>query len=64
MEYISKNRKKYYLKIHLIMVIKYRKGLLGDYEIDTTIKKIFNDITHKYDFKSKSKVSKARTCDH
>lgn len=27
---ISKNRRKYYLKIHLVMVIKYRKHLLID----------------------------------
>jgi len=29
-EIISKNRRKYYLKIHLVLVVKYRKQLLNN----------------------------------
>lgn len=47
--YISKNRCKYYLKIHLILVCKYRKTLLqGD--LDINMKKILTDIQEISDF--------------
>jgi len=42
--YISKNRCKYYLKMHLIFVCKYRKKLLVKY-ISDDIKQIIFDIS-------------------
>lgn len=48
--YISFNRYKYHLKIHLIFVCKYRKKLLSDSRIDESLKKIFRNIESKSDF--------------
>lgn len=45
----SKNRKKYYLKIHLIFVIKYRKNLLINELKDFIINKII-EISNKNNF--------------
>jgi putative transposase len=45
----SRNRKKYYLKIHLIFVVKYRKRLLISDLKDFIINKI-NEISDKKDF--------------
>ena len=47
--YISKNRKKYFLKFHLILVCKYRKKLLNNI-ISFDIKKIIYDISGKSSF--------------
>ena len=42
-EFISKNRRKYYLKIHLVLVIKYRKHLLlNEFKIEA----INSDLNH------------------
>jgi putative transposase len=57
MKYISKNRKKYYLKVHLIMVIKYRKPLLYNNEIDNSVKLILTELSNKYDFNIESMES-------
>lgn len=48
--YVSFNRHKYHLKIHLIFVCKYRKKLLSDSRIDESLKKIFRNIESKSDF--------------
>ena len=48
--YISFNRHKYHLKIHLIFVCKYRKKLLSNSRIDESLKKIFRNIESKSDF--------------
>jgi putative transposase len=48
-EVISKNRRKYYLKIHLILVVKYRKHLLEGV-LDTYIIKQIKNISDKYEF--------------
>ena len=48
--YSSKNRHKYYLKVHLVFVRKYRKQLLVNNDIDLTVKEIFKDIESKSDF--------------
>jgi putative transposase len=50
MKYNSKNRKKYYLLIHLVLVTKYRKPLLNNHNIDLSIKRIMSEISNKYDF--------------
>ena len=42
--YTSINRHKYYLKVHLVFVCKYRKQLLVNEYIDTKVKEIFKDI--------------------
>lgn len=47
--YFSKNRCKFYLKIHLILVCKYRKPLLKD-KIDLHIKKIIKHVEKKSKF--------------
>jgi putative transposase len=47
--YFSKNRCKFYLKIHLILVCKYRKPLLKD-RINLNIKKIIKYIEKKSEF--------------
>jgi putative transposase len=44
--YISKNRCKFYLKIHLILVCKYRKRLLEVKRIDDDMKQIIYDISN------------------
>ena len=49
-EFISKNRRKYYLKIHLVLVIKYRKHLLLN-EFKTYIHNTMKEISSKYEFK-------------
>lgn len=46
---ISKNRRKYYLKIHLVMVIKYRKRLLKN-EFKNYIHNKMNEISNNYEF--------------
>jgi putative transposase len=43
--YISKNRCKFYLKIHLIFVCKHRKQLLSFPKIDEDMKQIILDIS-------------------
>ena len=43
--YTSVNRHKYYLKVHLVFVCKYRKQLLVNNDIDLKIKEIFKFIT-------------------
>ena len=48
--YLCKNRSKFYLKIHLILVCKYRKKLLTQ-EIDRDLKNIIDDISNMSDFK-------------
>ena len=48
--YISVNRHKYYLKVHLVFVCKYRKQLLVNEYIDSKVKEIFKDIESKSDF--------------
>lgn len=48
-EIISKNRRKYYLKIHLILVVKYRKKLINDI-LKKFIYNEFNNIAKKYNF--------------
>ena len=47
--YISKYRTKYYLKVRLIFVCKYRKKLLTN-SIAESVKEIFDGITSKSDF--------------
>ena len=48
--YTSVNRHKYYLKVHLVFVCKYRKQLLVNNDIDLMVKEIFKDIESKSDF--------------
>ena len=48
--YTSVNRHKYYLKVHLVFVCKYRKQLLVNNDIDLKVKEIFKDIESKSDF--------------
>ena len=48
--YTSINRHKYYLKVHLVFVCKYRKQLLVNNDIDLMVKEIFKDIESKSDF--------------
>jgi putative transposase len=49
-EIISKNRRKYFLKIHLVLVTKYRKSIiLHDFK-DFLLKEVSN-ISLKYEFK-------------
>ena len=48
--YTSVNRHKYYLKVHLVFVCKYRKQLLINESIDTKVKETFKDIESKSDF--------------
>jgi len=50
MEYISKNRKKYYLKAHIVFVTKYRKQLFKNKEIDFKIKDLIYEISNKREF--------------
>lgn len=47
--YISTNRSKHYLKVHIILVTKYRKPLLVG-TLDTDIKSIFQYIESTSDF--------------
>ena len=47
---ISKNRRKYYLKIHLVLVVKYRKPLINNL-LKGFIYAQFNEISDKYNFK-------------
>ena len=47
--YLTKNHAKFYLKIHLVLVCKYRKPLLKD-KIDLHIKKIIKYIEKKSKF--------------
>ena len=42
--YISINRHKYYLKVHLVFVCKYIKKLLVNNDIDFKVKQIFKSI--------------------
>ena len=48
--YTSINRHKYYLKVHLVFVCKYRKELLVNNDINVKVKEIFKDIESKGDF--------------
>ncbi len=48
-KYISRNRCKFQLKIHLILVCKYRHRLLVG-KIDNDIKHIISDISNQSDF--------------
>ena len=48
--YTSVNRHKYYLKVHLVFVCKYRKQLLVNNDIDLMVKEIFKGIESKSDF--------------
>ena len=48
--YTSVNRHKYYLKVHLVFVCKYRKELLVNNDIDLKVKEIFKDIESKSNF--------------
>ena len=49
-EIISKNRRKYFLKINLVLVTKYRKYILyGDF--NDYLKKEIKEISLKYEFK-------------
>ena len=48
--YTSINRHKYYLKVHLVFVCKYRKQLLVNNDINLKVKEIFKDIESKSDF--------------
>ena len=48
--YTSVNRHKYYLKVHLVFVCKYRKQLLVNNNIDLKVKEIFKTIESKNDF--------------
>jgi len=49
-EIISKNRRKYYLKIHLVLVVKYRKSLINSVLKDFIYNQ-FNEISNRYNFK-------------
>ena len=46
----SVDRHKYYLKVHLVFVCKYRKQLLVNNDIDLMVKEIFKDIESNSDF--------------
>ena len=48
--YISINRHKYYLKVHLVFVCKYRKQLLVNNDINLKVKEIFKSIESNSDF--------------
>ena len=48
--YTYKNRHKYYLKVNLVFVCKYRKKLLINNDIDLKVKEVFIDIESKSDF--------------
>lgn len=48
-EIISKNRRKYYLKIHLVLVVKYRKKLINNI-LKKFIYDEFDNISKRYDF--------------
>ena len=48
--YTSINRHKYYLKVHLVFVCKYRKQLLVNNDINLKVKEIFNSIEFNSDF--------------
>lgn len=48
--YTSVNRHKYYLKVHLVFVCKYRKELLVNNDIDLKVKQIFKNIESNSDF--------------
>lgn len=48
--YASVNRHKYYLKVHLVFVCKYRKQLLINERLDSKVKEIFKNIESKSDF--------------
>ena len=48
--YISINRHKYYLKVHLVFVCKYRKQLLINESINSKVKEIFKSIESNSDF--------------
>ena len=48
--YASVNRHKYYLKVHLVFVCKYRKQLLVNDYIDSKVKEIFMSIESNSDF--------------
>ena len=48
--YTSVNKHKYYLKVHLVFVCKYRKQLLVNNDIDLMVKEIFKSIESKSDF--------------
>ena len=50
MGYFSKNRRKYYLKCHLIFVCKYRKQLITD-EVRKYLLNVFKNIEEQSDFK-------------
>ena len=45
--YYTKNRRKYNLKAHIVLVTKYRKGLLTN-GIDLFVKKICMDLAEKH----------------
>ena len=47
--YNCKNRRKYSLKVHIILVTKYRKQILKD-NISENIKHYITDISHKYSY--------------
>ena len=47
--YISKNRRKFYLKCHLIFVCKYRKQLLVS-DIRECVLSVFKEVESKCDF--------------
>ena len=49
MGYFSKNRRKYYLKCHLIFVCKYRKQLITD-EVRKYLLNVFKNIEEQSDF--------------
>lgn len=49
MDYISKNRHKFYLKCHLIFVCKYRKQLLLS-DIRDCVISVFKEVESKCDF--------------
>ena len=48
--YTSVNKHKYYLKVHLVFVCKYRKQLLVNNDIDLMAKEIFKSIESNSDF--------------
>ena len=48
--YTSINRHKYYLKVYLVFICKYRKQSLVNEYIDSKVKEIFKDIESKSDF--------------
>ena len=47
--YNCKNRRKYSLKVHIILVTKYRKQILKD-NMSENIKHYITDISHKYSY--------------